>query len=299
MTKNFLNSLQEKVNEPTIKSGFKLSEYTSNALESVKKTYLDFSFKNVFSVGTSEETQFDTYHYFLIPDIENPDTFIVNVHRVVPVGVIDESKIKKRKIFHIADESHFEKIKQEVVSQIKDEKIKSSENDISFYSESSNILKTFSHSIDQSSMMASNGLFLLGVGTLMLNPVTGIAIIASSFMPDFLTTGVSASFKSMSQKLSNKSNESRNSNAEKKAIEELKKINPVINYNSTLKRFYNCLIDSEYSALLEIDDEKDKKDFQLTSEILKTLFHDTVNKKDSLFQKNQTPNNVKNFINSL
>jgi len=178
----------------------------------------------VFSFGTSEETQFDTYHYFLIPDMENPDTFIVNVHRVVPVGVIDESKIKKRKIFHIADESHFEKIKQEVVSQIKDEKLKSSENDISFYSESSNILKTFSHSIDQSSMMASNGLFLLGVGTLMLNPVTGIAIIASSFMPDFLTTGVSASFKSISQKLSNKSNESRNSNAEKKAIEELKKL---------------------------------------------------------------------------
>ena len=42
MTKNFLNSLQEKVNEPTIKSGFKLSEYTSDALESVKKNILRF-----------------------------------------------------------------------------------------------------------------------------------------------------------------------------------------------------------------------------------------------------------------
>tara|TARA_B100001245_G_C22624318_1_gene307858 strand:+ start:198 stop:326 length:129 start_codon:yes stop_codon:yes gene_type:complete len=42
MTKNFLNGLQEKVNESTRKGGFKLSEYTSDALESVKKSIFRF-----------------------------------------------------------------------------------------------------------------------------------------------------------------------------------------------------------------------------------------------------------------
>jgi hypothetical protein len=245
-------------------------------------------FSKMISIGNSEEAQYDTTHYFLIPDLTDAENFTLHTYRELPFTVLNENKLEKKKVFHLANEEYFQILKNKVLEENKKNNI--DEND--YTGVTSNVLKNVANTIDSTNNILSNGLLLVGTVACLANPITGLALIGSSFMPSLLSDAITGSLKGISNKLDISSFKKVNKDAEDKALKELVKIVPTIEINSVLSKFYKSIKNKDYEPNVELPD--DQKLLELTLKVIKPIYDPIIND-TSFFNKKKVNENIKNY----
>jgi hypothetical protein len=275
-------------------------EIYDSTTDTIKKTssslydnLKSIEFSKMISIGSSETTAFDTTHYFLIPDLNNAEDFTLHTYRELPFNVINESKLEKRKIFHLPNEEYFQLLKNKVLEENKNNNIKESDDHTTI---TLSVLKNVSNSIDTTNNVLSNGLLLVGVVACVANPIVGIAVIGSSFMPSLLSDAISGSLKGITAKLDLSSYNQMNKNAEEKAVKELEEVTPTLQVNSVLSKFYKSIKDENFEPNLEVNDESEL--LELTLKVVKPVYDPIINDK-SFFNKKQVNNNIRNYYNVI
>lgn len=230
-----------------------------------KKTNFSFfeeKMQQIVSIGSNKNIEFDTMHYFLIPNLDNYSDFHLHTFREVPENPTTNSKIVKKKIFHIPNKSYINEIYNKALDI---EKNKNLEDKF----KTSSIIKNISIAIDEKNENISNALILSGVTLLLANPIVGFAFIGSSFVPNFLSKFTNDLSKNMEVVESEKELE--------KVKEEFKKVDPEIEINSVLYKFYESLKNEDFEPILDIKDSDRTR--LLTFNAIKPFYDDKILKK--------------------
>jgi hypothetical protein len=267
------------------RAGYYINELGTDTLSFFQK----MDIKQLVS-AVQTDTQYDTTHYFLIPQLDNPERFILHTIREVPEQVADLNGLKKRKMFHTPSTAHIDHLYELAIIQRKG-KIS---NKSTYKIHGAEMLSSVADSIDQSNQILSNGLLFAGSIALLINPITGIAILGASLFPDALST--LSNFGS--QKLKHYVDKEKDENAYAMALEEFKNIKPTVVHNSILAKFYRALKDPSYCALLDPDDLPDI--LTITAQAIKPAYANNIFKTTGLMSS--TPvhqSNVVNYYRSL
>ena len=287
MFKKLRDAISSTSNEVYDLSVKNLNIITDKSVE-IYKDITNIEFSKLISIGSSEKTEFDTMHYFLIPNLNNAEEFTLHTYRELPTKVINENKLTKRKVFHLPSENYFQLLKNKVIEENKNNNI----NEEDYTGLTSNVLKNVANSIDETNQVMSNGLLIIGAIACIANPIAGIALIGSSFVPSFLSEAITGSLKGISQKLDISSVNQVNKEAEEKAIKELEEVIPTMEVNSVLSKFYKSIKDSDYEANLDLPDDKDL--LALTLKVINPVYDPIIND-NSFFNKQKINTNIKNY----
>jgi hypothetical protein len=260
-------------------------DYISNKFDNIK-------FNKLVSMGNSESTEFDTTHYFLIPDLIDSSNFTLHTYRELPKNTIDASNLIKKKIFHLPTQDYFEILKEKVLAENKSKHFSDSD----FTSSTADSLSDVANTIDGANDFISNGLLIAGSVVFLANPVTGVILLGSAFLPSIASNLITSPVKHLSKKLKLSSLDSRNKDAEDLAVKELQKVKPEIQINSVLKQFYHCINDQNYDPIPYLND--DCETLRLIRPVLKPVYESMIND-NSFFKKHDISNNIKNYYKAI
>jgi hypothetical protein len=260
-------------------------EYIVNKFEGIE-------FNKLVSMGNSESTEFDTTHYFLIPDLNDSSNFTLHTYRELPKNTIDTSNLIKKKIFHLPTENYFELLKEKVLAENKSKHFSDSD----FTSSTADSLSDVANTIDSANDLITNGLLIAGSLVCLANPVTGVILLGSAFLPSIASNLITSPVKHLSKKLKLSSLDSRNKDAENLAMKELQSVKPEMQINSVLKQFYHCINDKEYDPIPYLND--DCETLRLIRPVLKPVYEKIIND-NSFFKKHDINSNIKNYYKAI
>lgn len=140
-------------------------------------------FKCLISVST-HTVQEDITNYYLIPDIHNPGTHIIQTHRIVPCGLGE--KILKKRVFQVSSIESLKTFRSLVINDTNQK-----ENS----TVTSDTLTSIADSIDASNSQLTNGLLVIGGAICLAEPISGVEVIGSGFTPNIKTESVTHSVK--------------------------------------------------------------------------------------------------------
>lgn len=278
-TSDFLSKKKDTVTETLSESGDWIKEKSNELMDSVS----EIEITQLFSASESTDTKYDTMHYFLLPDIVNEGEYILHTHRELPAG-IEDSKLKQKRIFHVPDEESFNVLKEMVLK----EKSKDLKETDDFQNSTGDVLNSVADSIDRTNSILTGGLITVGSIACLLNPVTGITILAGSLVPNLTGTLLQEITKGLGDKLKKNSEENREKEAENKALKELQKVKPELELNPVLLKIKRSISDKVFNPLEGyIEDEENLK---LLSNILISVYEPMIE------QENKINDNIKKYI---
>ena len=267
-----------------IKENIELDSIQDN-FKKVKNKIQNSNISQLVSISETE-LEYDTTHYFLIPDLQNKSEYILLTHREIPKN-LEKRKIIKKRVFHVSSEEKLDILKEKFLETEKNKNL----NTKTFTEETGDVLTNIANNIDKSNSFITQGLITAGSLVCLINPVTGIALIAGSFVPNFTGEILSGITNKIASKLK-KENSDKLTKAEEKALKELQQTKPDININLALFNIEKCLNNEKYKPEILVKD----KDFILTKTIVSPIFSEIVNN-ETFLSKNKVNANLKNYLN--
>ncbi|WP_444994059.1 hypothetical protein [Aliikangiella sp. IMCC44359] len=265
------------------------TETVSNKASQIISGFNEIKIKQLFTVS-STEYQYDTTYYFLFPDHDSPGTYIIQTHRVLPCGDYDCAKLTKRRIFEVPNIESVNIIKSALLKKLKLKNLKESDLKLA----SSEVLDELADKVDENNEKITKGLFVVGGIACLINPVTGVAIIGASFLPNVVNKLISSSSKKISANLKVASLKSRQQAAKDEALSQFKSIKTELHLNSVLNKLDRCIADCEFCALTDISD--DEQTLKLTVPLVRELYP---LKPAGWFSKSQYNSNLENYLKSI
>jgi hypothetical protein len=281
---NKFNQLKSQVSEFAKDAGALIGQRADIVNNFVKGTHL----KSLFSVSTSADSVSDTTHYFLLPSPYTANDYVLHTHRDVPEYIDEKSTVEFKRILHVPTEKHIDTLKR----LVHEDMCKNALTNINSESSTAITLEQMASQIDTSNEKVTNGLMVAGVVACFVNPVTGIAIIGSSFLPNFASEFISSSFKSIAQKLKRTSMDRADQRAQETARKQMQHVPVEIRPNIVLFKIYKCVSDKDYDALADVRD--DALSLRLTLPIIRANYNLVGDW--SFFSGNKINDNLKNYL---
>mgnify|MGYP001267069615 CR=1 FL=1 len=272
-----LNKITQNIVSTTKSAVGDIKAATINSIDFTSK-----KFKSLISIGTHDKPEDITY-YFLIPDVNKSEGYILQTHRIVPDNVVDESKLVKRQMFQVPSIEAINILRGMVQDKIEGELLDN--NGISGFA--SDTLSDLANTIDESNNVVTGGLLLVGGIICFSNPIGGAIIIGSSLLPDVIMGAVSDATNRVSSKLKNISVNSNKKEAKKLT----NKIAPEVVVNSMLSKVDKARFDNNYEPNTDIQDSSDI--VLLTYPLLKSLFPRV---EKGFFKKSSLPGNIDRYF---
>ena len=278
--------LEQNIDVNSLENNFQQGKnFIQNNYNKIKNKIQNTNISQLVSVSETE-LEYDTTHYFLIPDLQNKSEYILLTHREIPKN-LDKRKIIKKRVFHVSSEEKLDILKEKFLENEKNRNL----NKKTFTEETGDVLTNIANNIDRSNSFITQGLITAGSLVCLINPVTGIALIAGSFVPNFTGEVLSGITNKIASKLKTVSSD-KLTKAEEKALKELQQTKPDININLALFNIEKCLNDEKYIP----EELNDDKDSLLTKTIASPIFSEIVNN-ETFLSKNKINTNLKNYLN--
>ena len=191
----------------------------------------------------------DETHYFLVPIQSEPSGYRLYSARVLPDRIGPENTLPKLKVFHLPVEGTAEEIARLLLQQLKSKSLAKINPD----SPLADRLELVADEIDKQCLLVSGGLLLVGGVVAIANPFLAAGIVGKALLPGIGSKLSSHGFKHASSWLRSKSRASAESEAEKSARSEVKKLKPETRINPVLALLYKTLHSEEnsFDPLLE------------------------------------------------
>ncbi|WP_413694471.1 hypothetical protein [Psychromonas sp. KJ10-2] len=150
-------------------------------------------------------------------------------------------------------------------------------------------------SIDENNNKITNGLLVVGGVICVANPVTGIAVIGSSLMPNIIGDVVSKTVKNFADNLNNNALLSNDKKSDSFAKKNINKCKPEIVFNTILSKLEKAINDPSFEPNTELNDSGEL--ILLTYPLLKELF--PLKENGLFFSKKPLPENVERYFHVL
>ena len=274
-----INSIQKNINEGK-------SFVQENVINKVKNKINDINISQLVSASETD-CEHDITHYFLIPNIKDKNEYLLLTHREIPKN-IENKKIIKKRMFHLSSEEKLDVLKEKFLEDETNKNIKTK----TISDDASEVLSSVANNIDKSNNLITQGLITIGSIACLVNPVTGIALIAGSFVPN-ITGEILSGFTKKAANLLKTEDNVKISKAEEKALKELQQIKPQIVFNTILFTIDKCLEDVDYNPLNSIFDKVEYSD--LTIKVISSIYKEVL-ENESFLSKNKINSNLKEYL---
>lgn len=258
-----------------------------NVVDKVKTKFKEINISQIISVSETD-CEYDITHYFLIPDIQNPSEHLLLTHREIPKN-LEYKKIIKKRIFHLSSESKLDVLKEKFLETEKTKNLTKK----SFSEETGNVLSNIANNIDKSNSVITKGLITAGSFACLVNPVTGVALIAASFLPNFTGELLSGLTNKFANTLKSE-DPNKIVKAEEKALKELQQIKPQIELSTVLLKIEKSLQNEDYNPLNDISENKQY--LELTKNVISPVYNEVLNN-ENFFTTNKVNKNLKDYLN--
>jgi hypothetical protein len=280
--------IEENIDVDSIQKNIKEGKnfVQENVIDKVKTKFQEIDISQLVSVSETD-CEYDTTHYFIIPDIQNKEEHLLLTHREIPKN-IENKKIIKKRVFHLSSEQKLDILKEKFLQTENEKNI----NKKSISDETSDVLSNVANNIDKSNSMITQGLITAGSFAFLINPVTGVALIAGSFVPN-LTGDILSGITKKAAGLLKSNDTDKVSRAEYRSLKELQKIKPQIELSTVLLKIENCLKDENYDPFNDISDNK--RYLSLTKKIILPIYEEVL-KNENFLTKNKINKNLRNYL---
>ncbi len=231
----------------------------------------------------------DITHYFLIPDIHNVGSYILQTHRVVPSSL--SNNITQKKIFHLPSSSSLQELEDLVFTKEKSRLKKDSKSNTVI----SGTLDDVANAIDINNSKLTNGLWVVGGIICLANPITGMAVIGASLMPNIVNHVISRTAKNIANSLESSAQEKAEKKNEDLARKKLTKHKPEVVINTILSKIEKAAQNSDYEPNVDFEDSAEIR--ELTYPLLKKMF--PISQKGMFFDKQLLPENIMRYFEVL
>ncbi|MBK1830949.1 hypothetical protein JIN77_09450 [Verrucomicrobiaceae bacterium R5-34] len=185
---------------------------------------------SVLAQETSELTDRDESHYFLVPYRLSPCAYALVTRRVLPIGVGPENALPKARIFHLPAEGTAATLEALITEQLS----KENKSSMDFSAPLVDRLDLMADEIDKQSNLITGGLVVIGGVVAVVNPLLGVGIAAKAILPTLSSKLSKHGLNHVSDWLRTRKVEKDQQQAIVQATKELKRIQPEIVVDHTL-----------------------------------------------------------------
>ncbi len=200
--------------------------------------------------GDSDQA-FDERHYFLVPDMRNPDGYSIVVTRLLPEGIPPINALPKRRLLHLPNLESELMLRELLVNQAKREELSKTPEGKTLATRA----REMADAIDALDDRVFGGVLLIGGLVAIFNPVAGAAIAAKSLLPSLAMFASKYGLLVAEEKLTESDMQRRVKEAEKEVAKEFHESGTEVIANELLNILQKALNteEDEYDPMLAFD----------------------------------------------